>query len=257
MTLPKVLFSMSLLGFLSGCATTTQQADPLEPLNRGIYAFNGDMDQMVLKPLAESYKAVLPSPARTGISNFFSNLDDVVVIVNDLLQLKFSQVISDSGRFLVNTTAGLLGVLDVSTSLGMPKHHEDFGQTLGYWGVPQGPYVVLPFFGPSNFRDVAGRVGDFFTDPRIYYTDNADVRRFYWSTNTLKVIDVRAQLLDVQKVVDAAAIDEYSFVRDAYLQSREYLVHDGTPPQVKSEEADLFDDLKGKAGQTPHASPQP
>ena len=161
MTLPKVLFSISLLGFLTGCATTTQQAaDPLEPLNRGIYAFNGDMDQMVLKPLAESYKAVLPSPPRTGNSNFFTNLDAVVVIANDLLQLKFSQVISDAGRFLVNTTAGLLGVLDISTSLGMPKHHEDFGQTLGYWGIPQGPYVVLPFFGPSNFRDIAGRVGD-------------------------------------------------------------------------------------------------
>lgn len=256
MKLPKVLFSISLLGFCTGCATNTHQSDPLEPLNRGIYAFNGDMDQMFLKPLAEGYKATVPAPARTGISNFFSNLDDVVVIANDLLQFKFSQVISDSGRFLVNTTAGLLGIIDLSTPLGMPKHHEDFGQTLGYWGVPQGAYVVIPFFGPSNFRDITGRVGDFFTDPRIYYTDNADVRRFYWSTNSLKAVDTRAQLLDVQKIVDAAAIDEYSYIRDAYLQNREYLIHDGTPPQVKNEEADLFDDLKNNVT-TPKASSRP
>ena len=216
---------MVVVGVLSGCAHQNMR-DPLEPLNRGIYTFNDAVDKAVLKPVATGYRAVLPQLVRTGVSNFFSNLDDITVIVNNLLQLKIPQAVSDTGRFVINTTIGVLGLFDVATHFGLEKHNEDFGQTLGYWGLGSGPYLVLPFLGPSSFRDGVGRLVDKQTDV-VVNLDHIRTRNQFWGT---RVINTREQLLDSEKVLDAAAIDRYAFIRDAYLQRRRNLVYDGNPP---------------------------
>lgn len=220
-----------LTGLLSGCAHQNAR-DPLEPLNRGIYAFNDAVDTVVMKPVATGYRAILPQFVRTGVSNFFSNLDDVTVIVNGILQLKIPQALSDTGRLLINTTIGVLGLVDVATHLGLEKHNEDFGQTLGYWGVGNGPYLVLPFFGPSSFRDGVGRWVDMKTDP-VRWEDHIRTRNQFL---VLRAVNTRANLLDSEKVLDAAAIDRYAFLRDAYLQRRRSLVYDGNPPPEPEED---------------------
>ena len=220
-----------LTGLVSGCAHQNAR-DPLEPLNRGIYAFNDAIDTAVLKPVAMGYRAVLPQFVRTGVSNFFSNLDDVTVIVNGILQLKIPQAVSDTGRLLINTTVGVLGLIDVATHLGLEKHNEDFGQTLGYWGVGNGPYLMLPLLGPSTFRDGVGRWVDSKTDP-VRWEDHIRTRNQFL---VLRVINTRANLLDSEKVLDAAAIDRYAFLRDAYLQRRRSLVFDGNPPPEPDED---------------------
>jgi phospholipid-binding lipoprotein MlaA len=220
-----------LLVNISGCATTNPR-DPLEPFNRGVYAFNDGLDTVLLKPVAQGYRAVLPQIVRTGIGNFFSNLDDITVFVNNVLQMKVAQAASDLGRLVVNSTIGLLGLVDVATQLGMEKHNEDFGQTLGYWGIGSGPYLVLPFFGPSSFRDALGRWADSYTDV-VWQQDHIRTRNQFYG---LRVVDNRSRLLDTEKVLQTAAIDEYSFVRDAYLQRRRNLVYDGNPPPEEDEE---------------------
>jgi len=225
-----------LVGALSGCAHTNTR-DPLEPLNRGIFAFNDAVDNVVVKPVAMGYRAVLPQFVRTGVSNFFSNLDDITVIVNGFLQLKIPQAVSDSGRFLINTTVGVLGLFDVATHLGLEKHNEDFGQTLGYWGIGSGPYLVLPFLGPSSLRDGLGRWADYaFLDPVI----QIDHMRTRNQVLALRATQYREQLLDSEKVLEAAAIDRYAFLRDAYLQRRRNLVYDGNPPP-NPEEDEAYD----------------
>ena len=213
---------------LSGCAAPgpTEEQDPLEGFNRAMYSFNDTVDKAILKPVAQGYDAVLPSPASKGVSNFFSNIDDVVVVFNDLLQFKFAQAAHDTGRIFFNTTVGLLGFLDVASGMELPKHHEDFGQTLGYWGVGNGPYLVLPFFGPSTARDTVGLVGDIYVDP--VYDIKPDSDRFW--TAALRTVDKRAGLLSASKVLKEAALDPYLFVRDAYLQKRRNDVYDGNPP---------------------------
>jgi phospholipid-binding lipoprotein MlaA len=218
-------FLALLLAGVSGCATNNPR-DPLEPLNRGIYAFNDGLDTVILKPVAQGYRAVLPQFVRTSIGNFFSNLDDITVIANGILQFKIPQAVSDLGRFLINSTIGLLGFLDVATELGLEKHNEDFGQTLGYWGIGSGPYLVLPFLGPSTFRDALGRWVDSFTD-LVWQEDHIRTRNQVYGT---RAIDNRARLLDTEKVLQTAAIDEYAFIRDAYLQRRRNLIYDGNPP---------------------------
>ena len=222
---------MLLLVNLSGCATNNPR-DPLEPFNRGVYAFNDGLDTVVLKPVAQGYRAVLPQFVRTGIGNFFSNLDDITVFVNSVLQFKIPQAASDLGRFLINSTLGLLGILDVATEFGLEKHNEDFGQTLGYWGIGSGPYLVLPFFGPSSFRDALGRWADSYTDV-VWQQDHIRTRNQFYG---LRVVDNRSRLLDTEKVLQAAAIDEYTFIRDAYLQRRRNLVYDGNPPPEPEDE---------------------
>jgi len=223
-----------LAGAVSGCAhTSNNPRDPLESFNRGVYVFNDTLDNVILKPVATGYRAVLPQFARTGIRNFFSNLDDITVLINGLLQLKLPQALSDTGRFVINSTAGVLGFVDVATHLGLEKHNEDFGQTLGYWGVGSGPYLVLPLLGPSSFRDGIGRVGDMYTDV-VWYIDTIRLRNILLGT---RVVSNREQLLDTEKIVDAAAIDRYAFIRDAYLQRRRNLVHDGNPPPEPEEDA--------------------
>lgn len=217
------------LGLLAGCAATPgppEEHDPFESFNRAMYKFNDALDRAVLKPVAKGYNAVLPDPINKGISNFFNNLNDVIVLLNDLLQFKFAQAASDGARLFWNSTLGVFGFIDVASSFDLPKHNEDFGQTLGYWGVGDGPYLVLPFLGPSTVRDTVGTVADVYVDP-VYEIDPSASRTW---TAALRVVDTRAGLLSAGKVLKEAALDEYLFVRDAYLQRRENLIHDGNPP---------------------------
>lgn len=242
------------IGMLSGCATTFDQRDPYEKFNRHVFKFNQDVDKILLRPVAETYQTLVPAPIDKGISNFFSNINEIVVVTNDLLQFKFKQALFDAGRFFINTSMGVLGLFDVANENGLVKHDEDFGQTLGYWGFDHGPYLVLPFFGPSSMRDALGRSMDTFLDPRVYYatSERRDVQDFVISTNVLRAIDVRADLLGVEEILDTAALDSYTYVRDAYLQRREYLIYDGHPPKQETfDEEDLFDDVEKKtpAGQ--------
>lgn len=226
-----LLVSLFLLG---GCATNGDRRDPLEPMNRGIYQFNDTVDKAIIKPVAQGYKEILPQPVRTAVSNFFSNLDDVLVLLNDLLQFKLQQAASDFARLIWNTTFGVAGLIDVSTSMGLEKHNEDFGQTLGYWGLGNGPYLVLPILGPSSLRDTTGRVVDWQFDPVVQHPVVAERN----TATVIKVESVRARLLETDKVLDEAALDPYVFVRDAYLQRRRALVYDGNPPRVKFDEDD-------------------
>ena len=244
------------LAFLPGCATInnpTDARDPLEPVNRAIYSFNDHVDHLLLKPAAEIYRGVLPPIVRTGVSNFFSNINDVLVALNNLLQGKIDKAASDAGRVVVNSTIGLLGVFDVATGMGLEKHDEDFGQTLGYWGVGNGPYLVLPFFGPSNFRDAAGRFVDFYTDP-ITYVDPPHDRNILWG---VRIINRRAELLGATEVLETAALDPYAFVRDGYLQRRRNLIHDGNPPREPDDEDDTAPPAKpGKDDAKPGSEPR-
>jgi len=242
----------SVLGLLlgawifSGCATTasTHESDPFESFNRSIFAFNEGVDKAILKPVAKGYKVVTPKPVNKGVTNFFSNLDDVIVIANDLLQFKFKQAASDTGRVLLNSTVGLLGLIDVASEFELPKHNEDFGQTLGYWGVGSGPYLVLPFLGPNSARDTVGLGVDVFLDPRLYYTGSPSgltSDHVIYASEAVKKVDMRADFLEVEKVVEVAALDKYSYYREAYLSRRDYLVYDGNPPRDENL-VDLFDD---------------
>jgi len=212
---------------LGGCASTGNSSDPLEPFNRGVYKFNDGVDNLFVKPAAEIYRGLLPAVVRTGISNFFANINDVIIALNNLLQGKVPEAINDVGRILVNTTLGVFGVMDVATELGVEKHNEDFGQTLGYWGIGSGPYLVLPFVGPSSLRDSVGWLVDIKTDPKRYVDPVRD-RNLLYGVN---YISRRSELLDAGKLLEVAALDPYEFLRDAYLQRRQNLVYDGNPPE--------------------------
>jgi phospholipid-binding lipoprotein MlaA len=224
---------------LSSCASvsTPDKRDPWESFNRSVYAFNDGFDRAIARPVAETYKSYTPDVVQTGVSNFFSNLNDVIVFVNDLLQFKFEQAAQDLSRFAFNTTAGLLGLIDVSSHMGLPKHREDFGQTLATWGAGNGPYVVLPFLGPSTVRDTTGLVADSYIDP-VYTIDDSEAR---WSLIILRAVDTRASLLEATKIMEKSGIDPYEFMRNAYLQHRENLVYDGNPPPPKIKPATKSD----------------
>lgn len=214
---------------LTGCATTNK--DPLEGINRGIYKFNDVTDRYAMQPVAKAYKAVAPSPVRTGISNFFSNLGTLTTVVNDLLQFKFAQAFTDAGRFVINSTFGLAGFIDVASMDKIEHHHEDFGQTLGHWGVGPGPYLVLPILGPSSVRDATGLVFDTATSDPITYLHNTGQIRAHNQVRALQLLDKRTQLLDATDLVDNASIDPYAFMRDAYMQRRASMVQDGLVPK--------------------------
>lgn len=241
----KLIIALLVSWFVSGCATTTPH-DPFEKFNRGVFAINDGIDKIMVKPVAEVYKEVVPKPVNKVVTNFFSNLDDVFVIANDVLQLKFKQAASDTARFLVNSSIGVLGIFDIATKMGFEKHNEDFGQTLGYWGIGSGPYIVLPLFGPSSVRDTIGWVGDIVLRPDYYYATSTDEQARYvlLTTSSIEIVDERAELLQLEAVFKAAALDKYSYIRDAYLARRKYLVYDGKPPEEDSvfEEDDIFDD---------------
>lgn len=225
------------LSVLSGCATTNGDArDPLESLNRGIYTFNDGFDTVLAKPIAEVYQGVIPPLVRTGVSNVFANLTDVTVALNNLLQGKIVEALSDAGRVVINTTLGLLGVFDIATEAGLEKHDEDFGQTLGYWGIGGGPYLILPFLGPSTLRDLFGRVVDWGTDPTTYIQPNRDRN----AVQGFRLVTRRAELLSASRLLDVAALDEYAFVRDAYLQRRRNLIYDGNPPREKDDSTEAM-----------------
>jgi phospholipid-binding lipoprotein MlaA len=229
-----VIVLCTVFGLLSGCAAPgpRDEHDPFEGFNRAMYKFNDAIDRAVMKPVAKGYNKVVPSPVNKGITNFFNNLGDIVVIFNDLLQFKISRAASDTARVFINSTVGLLGFIDVASSLELRKHDEDFGQTLGYWGIETGPYLVLPFLGPSTIRDTFGRAVDWQLDP-VYQVSPTNDR--YW-TVALRAVDTRAGLLTAGKILEEAALDPYLFMRDSYLQRRNNLVHDGNPPPLKFEE---------------------
>lgn len=220
---------VALAGMLGGCATSANPKDPIEGFNRAMYAFNEGVDTVLIKPVAQGYDAVLPSPVRTGVTNFFGNIADFFVGVNNLLQGKPQQAASDMGRVFINSTLGLLGVIDVATLAGLEKHEEDFGQTLGRWGIGDGAYVVLPIFGPRTVRDTVGFVVDMVVDP-VASVDHVATRN---AATLLRLVDTRADLLPADKVIEEAALDKYSYVRDGYLQRRRNQVHDGNAPREK------------------------
>jgi phospholipid-binding lipoprotein MlaA len=223
------LFLVAVLS-VGGCASMSggysDPRDPLEPYNRAVFKFNTDFDNAFIKPAAKGYKYVTPEPVDRGITNFFNNIDDITSAVNNLLQFKLSRFGTDLGRLAVNSTVGLLGVLDVATNMGLPSYKEDFDQTLGYWGFGPGPFFVIPILGPSSIRGVVGWVGDIYTDPLF-----SEARKeIYWGAIALRVIDRRADLLKATDILEEAAMDPYSFTRDAYLQRRRSKVYDGNPP---------------------------
>lgn len=203
-------------------STYASDDDPLEPMNRAIFEFNEIVDDNVLKPIAKGYKYVTPDTVEVGISNFFSNLGEIGTITNDLLQLKFAQAGRDTMRFFLNSTLGIFGIFDVATPLGLSKNKEDFGQTLGFWGVPDGPYLVLPFLGPSSFRDGPSMIVDYELSPveQLHHEERQVLQ-------TLDIVDTRARLLRATKILDTAAKDKYIFIRESYLQKRESQVNDG------------------------------
>ncbi|HEX4869453.1 MAG TPA: VacJ family lipoprotein [Moraxellaceae bacterium] len=219
-------------------AATTPAArnpDPWEVVNRRVFRFNDRLDRYAFKPVAKGYRKVVPRQLRSGIGNFFRNLKMPVVMLNDLLQGKVRAAGHDVSRFFVNSTLGFVGFVDASSVLGIPRNDEDFGQTLAVWGVPQGPYVVLPFFGPSTTRDTGGLVVDLVTDP-VSWEFEEGVTASLWA---LKVTNTRANLLDVEEIIQG---DRYLFIRDLYLQSRDFAVKDGRV------ESDPFLDEDSDAG---------
>jgi len=230
---------------LSGCASGPQAhaADPLEPWNRGVYKFNDALDRTVLKPVATVYQESTPEMMRRGIGNFFANLEDAWTMVNSALQLKGQAAAESLTRFWVNTFMGLGGVIDVASEMQIPRHNEDFGQTLGYWGVGAGPYVMLPLLGPSTLRDTAALPADWRGD-LVTHVEDVPVR------NTLlgvRVVHRRAGLLKQEGLLEGAALDKYNFLRDAFLQHRRNLVYDGDPPEepmVEDEEPGNDDPAK-------------
>ena len=226
MLLRFLLLFASLL--LSACASTspnTNPKDPYEGFNRSIYSFNDSLDKAVFKPVAKGYKAVLPDLAQKMVHNFISNIDDVFVTGHDLLQFKFAKASSDFTRVWVNTIFGVFGLFNVAHNL--EKHNEDFGQTLGYWGVSSGPYLVVPFFGPSSVRDGAGLIVDIYSGMII---QNVPARNTLFG---ITQIDQRVKLLDSESLIEDTVMDPYSFIRDAYLMRRQSLVYDGDPPRIK------------------------
>ncbi len=207
---------------LTGCASTGEKStDPLEGYNRAMHGFNDTLDRYVLKPVAKGYRVVTPNPVENGVNNFFGNLLEIRNILNDVLQWKWKQAGNDTGRFLVNSTVGIAGIFDVAKYMNLEKSEgEDFGQTLATWGVGQGPYIVLPFLGPSNLRDTVGLPLDWVADP-VGYIEHVPTRN---STRAFDYVVDRAAVLDAEKFVSG---DRYTFLREAYTQRRNYLISDG------------------------------
>lgn len=228
-----------------GCASSKaakkpDPRDPWERVNRVSYTVTDGVDRAVLKPAAKAYRAVTPNFVETGVSNFFDNLTYPRVVLNDLLQFKMNSVLHDTGRFVLNTTVGIGGLFDPATSAGLEKNDEDFGQTLGKWGVPSGPYVFIPLLGPSTVRDAFGGIPDQFTDPAIF-VDNTGVR---YGLLGLGLLDTRARLLEAEKAL-GTVYDRYAILRSVYLQQREYKVRDGDVPEEPLEEEFPEDDTAG------------
>jgi len=222
----KKFFFVFLIAFLTACSslptgTERSPADPWEPFNRSIFSFNEGLDDYVLKPITEGYRFVLPKLVREGISNFFSNYRDIYTALNNLLQGNIDLAFSDLIRVMVNTIFGLGGTIDMATPAGLEKHTADFGQTFGVWGVPSGPYVVLPFFGPSSVRDTFGTAADLESDYLFSFVSNIGLRN---TITGIRVVNARNNYFEAGELVEGAAIDKYSFLRDSYIQRRQYQI---------------------------------
>ena len=240
--LSKHLIFIGILSALAGCATTQTQNgvgddDPIEPANRVFFNINETLDKHLLKPVAEAYVDITPAPVRTSVTNFYDNLTYLNVILNDFLQGKFNQGLTDMLRFTYNSTAGIAGLFDVSTSMGMPAHEEDFGQTLAVWGVDKGSYLYIPLNGPNTIRDSTDFVPSTLLNPFFYISST-----ILFPVSALNVINKRANLLEASNIRDEAAVDPYTFTREAHLQHREYLIYDGNPPVTG------YDDIFGENG---------
>ncbi len=229
-----LLAALVLCAVLAGCATgpNANPKDPLEPFNRSMFEFNDALDHAVLKPVATAYKDVTPELLRRGVGNFFNNIEDIWSFVNNVLQLKGEGAANSIMRVSVNTFFGLGGILDVASEMQIERHPEDFGQTLGRWGVGAGPYVVLPFFGPSTLRDTVALPVDKTVGDPVTKIDDIPVRNTLW---TLRLVDNRAQLLKAGDLLEEVALDKYTFFRDSHLQRRRNAVFDGNPPEEEPE----------------------
>ncbi len=232
---------------MTGCASNPERDpgetyDPLEPMNRGIYAFNDTLDRFLLRPVAKGYDTVVPRFMKFAVMNFFYNLEQPIYVANHLLQGKFGGAARQTGRFAINTVLGLGGIIDAARDANLPREPEDFGQTLAVWGVGGGPYLMLPVLGPSNFRDGVGKIADSFIDPLIQY----DQRSTRDKLIILKIIDRRRQLLSADKAIREAA-DPYIFIREAYLQNRRYNIYDGDPPEESLDDFEAeFEEFEDK-----------
>ena len=253
-----LLFSSLVISFtLAGCATTTPDElknDPWTGWNHGTQTFNDNLDKAIIKPLAQGYEWITPTFVNEGVTNFFSNINDVGVTINDLLQFKVTQSGMDASRFLINTTAGVAGFIDVADMVNLPKHKEDFGQTLGFWGVPSGNYLVLPFFGPSSPRDTVGLIGDALFNPLTYVSifGGAAINAATAGAKLVDVVDQRDHLMTTEKIIDEGSVDRYDFIKNSYQQNREYYIHDGEP--FESSDPDLDDESSDSTGKTPGTS---
>lgn len=244
------ILCIAALGLLAGCATPRNNYDPLESINRPIYSFNDGVDKAVLRPLAKGWTDYMPSPMQKGVHNFFENIVDLFAIPAALLQGKGTDAANSLGRVVVNTTVGIGGLIDVANTLEIPKSEEDFGQMLGFWGVPSGPYLMLPLLGPVTARDAVDPAVRFTAGPTTYINPEG-VRYAYVGVNA---VDTRAQLLPLDKMLDDQ-YDRYSFIRDTYLQRRWFKVHDGSPPYSLPMAAD-FEDAQAN-GEASASAPAP
>jgi phospholipid-binding lipoprotein MlaA len=249
--------SLSLL-CLFGCAAKPAKPDPRDPwerMNRSTYQFNDKVDRAIFRPIAHTYVRITPQFMQTGVSNFFDNIRYPVVMVNDLLQGEFKGFAKDTGRLVMNTTLGLGGLFDPATSAGLEKNDRDFGQTFGKWGIPSGPYVVLPFLGPSDVRDGLGLIPTYFyADPRAYINDDAA----RWSLWGVGVLDTRARLISTEPLLDSA-YDPYAFLRNAYLQRRQFMISGGQPSNEEEQQQEkLYEEAtEATDEQQPQAPKQP
>jgi phospholipid-binding lipoprotein MlaA len=223
------LFAVTLL---AGCAAAPSRDDPFEPMNRASFAVHEVVDGHVVKPIAQAYVDYAPKLVQTGIRNFFGNIDDFISFINGMLQNKPDKAGNDLGRVITNTGFGLLGHIDIATDAGIPKGNEDFGQTFGYWGIPQGPYLFIPVLGPTTVRDGTGLIVRAYATP-IGYIPDVPTRNILWGIGFL---DARASALQAESLVDQASLDRYTFIRRSYLQRRQYLVYDGAPPPPKEDD---------------------
>jgi phospholipid-binding lipoprotein MlaA len=241
--------ALAALAALSGCASTADAdpRDPLEPFNRSVYGFNQTVDEAVARPVATAYRDYVPEPLRVYVRNFFSNIGDVLIGFNNIIQGKPDEGLQDWARFAFNSVFGVFGINDVASEWGLEKHNEDFGQTLGRWGFGEGPYLVLPFLGSSGVRDGIGTAGDIYADP---FSEVRPIRARN-AGYVVRFTSARADLLDASRILEEAALDKYVFQRDAYLQRRRNLVYDGRPPREKLPE----DEDSGSGDKNDSAAP--
>ena len=228
-----VVTALACAAMLSGCATTGGRADdPFEAGNRAMFKLNEPLVEYIAKPVAQLYTDLFPSFVRQAVTNYVNNIDDLFSIVNDALQGKWEKMGNDMGRVMINTGFGFAGLIDIASEAGIPRGMEDFGQTFGYWGIPQGPYLFIPLWGPTTFRDGTGSILRLLWSP-TNEIPNVAVRNVVYG---LVTVNETPGVVDAMKLVDQASLDPYTFVRRSYLQRREYLVHDGKPPPEKDDQ---------------------